>query len=112
MLKKMDENTNIHLDVDLLFDDDADFDYLTSSSCIHDGTLLFVEEAMNECIRNICIGHDYNRDIGEARSSDRIKYVIGNFVILNEYDGAFVPRNKPWMRERTTVLLPFELIKN
>ena len=41
-----------------------------------------------------------------------VEYIVGNFVVLIEYDGDFVPADKPWMRERTTVLLPIKMIKD
>lgn len=98
-------------DISISFDCDANFDYFTSDSCIHDGTLYFIKESMNKCVRNVCFAQTYNKNIGEPKHGDHIHYVVGNFVVLSEYDGDFVPSDKPWMRERTTVLLPLKMTK-
>lgn len=108
---KTDGENEISFNVSISFDDDADFDYFTSDSCIHDGTLLFIRDTMNRCVRKVCLAQTYNRSIGEPKSDDSIKFIVGNFVILNEYDGDFVPVDKPWLGERTTVLLPLKMIK-
>lgn len=108
---KTDQGDEISFEVSLSFDPNADFDYFTSDSCIHDGTLTFIRGAMDKCVRNVCFARTYNKNVGEPKSGDSIKYVIGNFVVLNEYDGQFVPIDKPFMRERTTVLLPLKMMK-
>ncbi len=106
-----DEGKKCCFKVSLSSDANADFDYFTSDSCVHDGTLYFIREAMNRCVQRVCFAQTYNKNVGEPQNGDSIKYVIGNFVILNEYDGDFVPADKPWMRERTTVLLPIKMMK-
>lgn len=103
--------TKLSFDVNFLFDCDADFDYFTSESVVHDGTLIFINEAIERCVDRVCLSQTYNRTIGKPKNGDSIKYVIGNFVVLTEYDGDFVPTDKPWMRERTTVLLPIKMMK-
>ena len=103
---KVDDETEICFDVSISFDGNADFDYFTSESCIHDGTLYFIIKTMDECVRKVCLAHT-----GAPESGDSIQYIVGNFVILTEYDGDFVPADKPWMRERTTVLLPLKMMK-
>lgn len=108
---KVDGIADICFDVSISFDSNADFNYFTSASCIHDGTLLFIREAMDECVRKVCLAQSYYKPIGEPKSGDSIQYVVGNFVVLTEYDGDFVPVDKPWMRERTTVLLPIKMMK-
>lgn len=108
---KLDDGTDVKINIGISFDGDADFDYFTSSTCVHDGTLFFVREAMDECVRNVCTARTYNKNIGAPGHGDNIRYVVGNFVVLTEYDGDFVPDDKPWMRERTTVLLPLKMMK-
>ena len=103
---KVDDETEICFDVSISFDGNADFDYFTSESCIHDGTLYFIIKTMDECVRKVCLAQT-----GAPESGDSIQYIVGNFVILTEYDGDFVPADKPWMRERTTVLLPLKMMK-
>lgn len=110
---KTEDENDIILNVNLFFDDKADFDYFISDSFISDGTLLFREEAIINLIQKVCTGSTYNKNVGEPQSGDKIEYTVGNFVILNEHDGSFVSTDKPWLRERTTVLLPLKMeIKN
>lgn len=104
-----DMGDEIKLNVKLSFENDADFEYFTSSSCIHDGTLLFIKEMIDECVRKVCGVRTYNKNIGEPKSGATVRYIVGNFVVLNEYDGDFVSHEKPWIRERTTVLLPLKM---
>ena len=108
---KLDDGMDIRIHIDISFDGDADFDYFTSSTYVHDGTLLFIREAMDKCVRNVCTAQTYNKNIGAPKHGDNIRYIVGNFIILTEYDGDFVPADKPWMRERTTVLLPLKMMK-
>lgn len=103
------EENKIHIDVEIVFNKDADFDYFTSESCIHDGTLVFIKEIMNKCVKKVCGVETYNKNVGQPQMGDTVKYIIGNFIILNEYDEHFAPLNKPWMTERTTVLLPIKM---
>lgn len=110
-LKGESDGIKISIDVDFLFDNNIDFDYFTSDSCIHDGTLLFVGELINKCARKVCNLETYYKPLGEPQDRDVLKYNIGNFVILNEYNGDFVPNDKPWLCERTTVLLPIKVEK-
>lgn len=117
---KTDDGDDISFNVCLSFDSNADFDYFTSDSCIHDGTLAFIRGSMDKIVRNVCFARTYNKNVGEPKSGDNIKYVIGNFVVLNE-DGdqfvstdkfQFVPTDKLSMSERTTVLLPLKMMKD
>lgn len=103
-----DEENKYCFNISISFDANADFDYFTSDSCIHDGTLYFIREAMNRCVQRVCLAQTYNKNVGKPRNGESIKYVIGNFVILNECDGDFVP---VWATERTTVLLPLKMMK-
>lgn len=109
---KVDDETEIYFDVSISFDCNADFDYFTAVSYVHDGTLLFIKEAMDKCAQKVCLAQTYNKNIGAPESGDSIQYIVGNFVILTEYNGDFVPVNQPWMKERTTVLLPLKMMKD
>lgn len=102
------EDHEISLDIDLVFNDNAEFEYFTTMSCVHDGTLLFIQRLMEACVWKVCRADTYNKRLTKPKNGDRIKYTIGNFVILNEYDKKFAPEDKPWMQERTIVLLPLK----
>lgn len=108
----VDDVVDICFNVSISFNSNADFDYFISESCIHDGTLTFIREAMDKCVRKVCLAQSYYKPVGEPKSGDSIQYVVGNFVVLTEYDGDFVPVDNPWMRERTTVLLPIKMTKD
>ena len=107
-----DGNHRERFNVRISFNCDADFDYFTSESVVHDGTLLFAHEAIERCIAKVCCAQTYYLPAGKPEDGDTINYTVGNFVILNEYDGDFIPAEKPWMRERTTVLLPIKMTKD
>lgn len=108
---EVDDETEICFDVSISFDDNADFEYFISESCVHDDTLYFIRETMDKCIRKVCLAQTYNKNTGAPEFGDSIQYIVGDFVVLTEYDGDFVPADKPWMKERTTVLLSLKMMK-
>lgn len=70
-----------------------------------------MRDAMNKCVLNVCLARTYNKKVGAPNNGDDIEYIVGNFVVLTEYDGYFVPSDKSYLRERTTVLLPLKMDK-
>ena len=91
---------------------EAEFDYFTSSSSVHDGTLVFKLELINDYICNVICGKTYNKNMGEPKSNNTVHYIVGNLVVLNEYDmdhNKFCSKDKPFLCERTTVLLPIRM---
>ena len=106
----IDHNGNkVYLNVELSFNPDADFDYFSGDSCVHDGTLLFIYEMMNKCVEKVKYAQTLSKANGQPKSGDTIKYVVGNFVVLNEFGKQFALEDKPWLQERTTVLLPLKV---
>lgn len=103
------DHDRLEFDIEIEFNADAEFDYFTSETIICDGSLYFAPELI--CAQNVVCGRTYNKNIGEPERGNHIKYTVGNFVFLNEYDGDWVPADKPWMRERVTVLLPLRYEK-
>lgn len=99
------------LDVSITFDDNSDFDYITADRSVNDGTLYFIVESIHRCVQKVCTARSYNKNIGRPDVGDHIEYVVGNFVILIEDDGDFVPYDRPWMSTRTTVMLPVKMMK-
>lgn len=100
------------LDLELNFCDDADFQYVTVETCLYDGTLLFVQDLMNKCAEKVCRGGTYFTPLGRPENGATVRYTIGNFVCLLEYDengDKFTPKDKPWMRGRITVVLPLKV---
>lgn len=94
--------------VQIAYNPNADFSYFTTSSSIHDGTLLFVYENINDCIVKILTLQTYDKRIGipEDATNYNYFYTIGDIVVVNEFDDRFAPAEKPWMRQRTTVMVP------
>lgn len=103
------EDGSKSIKIRILFDSDADFDYYTSSSSIHDGTIAFIYDNVMKCVLKVVQLQTRNACIPSPDFGDEVTFTVGNFVILNEYDGDFVPKDRPWLRERTTVLLPLKM---
>ena len=95
--------------VDIVFDPSADFQYFTSESCRHDGTLLFIDDLFIKCALKVCCLQTWYSKLDAPKNGDHIKFVVGNFVMLNEYGQELAPKDKPWMQQRTTVLLPLKM---
>ena len=89
------------------YDANADFQYFTSIQFKHDGTLLFISKGIQELINRIYGAATYNKLIGAPKENSIASYVYGNPIILNEY-GDFGTEDKPWLCERTTILIPIE----
>lgn len=107
-----DTGDEISIRVELAFNPNADFQYFTSESCLHDGTLIHIGSLMEKCVAKVCCLGTYYQPLGEPRNGQTVKIEVGNFVILNEFDKGgdqFTPEDKKWMRERTTVLLPLRM---
>ena len=99
----------VKLSVDFDFSDDNDFQYFTSDSFLSDGTFSFIKDGLHTLISRVCLGNTYFSQSERPKNGDHIHYTIGNFVVLYEYDEdgtKFSPADKPWMTERTTIMLP------
>lgn len=109
-----DSGKEINVRINLSFNPDADFQYFTSKSYIYDGTLYFLYKMFEEIASKVCTLQTYYAPIGVPHNGDTINIIVGNFVILDEFDEdgtLFTPKDKKWMRERTTVLLPIRMDK-
>lgn len=101
-----DTGEHISLKADLKVNPDQEYDYYIFDSTIHDGTLLCIIDTCMKVVSRILSVSTYNKILGKPQNGDFVHYQIGNLVILSEYDGDWVPKDKPWCMERTTVLLP------
>lgn len=107
-----DDDGEFSIDITVEFNPDADFHYCTSASSCHDGSLLFLSQCIEKCVYNVIGLRTYDKTVGEPQSGDHIKYTVGNFVVINEYDTEkFATEEKPWLMERTTVMLPLVMTK-
>ena len=98
------------LEVDIVYNPDADFEYFTMECCRCDGTLLFIQELMEKCVEKIIRFKTYNKDkqLPADLSGHKITYTVGDFVVGTEYGEQFSTKEKPWMLERFTVMLPIK----
>ena len=93
--------------VELYFKDDVEFNCFSFASSIHDCTLLFEFGTVENCMQNFLSGRIYGKDISLPKSN--IRYAVGNFVLLDEYNGTWVPKDKIFLKSRTTVFLPAKI---
>lgn len=114
-LFKRGESESCRVTMSVRWDPNADFEYFASECFTCDGTLLFLYES---CVRLLfkvlnCETHYKPKQDQIFRNGAKITYVIGNYVVLSEFDEdrtRFTPPDKPWCRERYTVLLPIQMI--
>jgi len=88
---------------------ETEFDYFTYEACLHDGTLLFIGELLEKCLKKVIFLNTYNKKYGPPPNGCQVNIKIGNFIALSEYNKEFAPDEKPWLVERTTVLLPLSI---
>ena len=97
-------------------DPDADFEYFTMQRCNCDGTFVFFQKLMGECIDKIihlktC---NVNKEIPKDLTGYSIVYTVGDFVLAEEFGKEFATKEKPWLKTRFTAMLPikFDVVKN
>lgn len=97
-------------------DPDADFEYFTMQRCNCDGTFVFFQDLMDECIDKMihlktC---NVNKEIPKDLTGHSIIYTVGDFVLAEEFGDEFATKEKPWMKSRFTAMLPikFDVIRN
>lgn len=103
-----DSNNKLNIEIEITYDPEADFKYFTTESAIHDGTLIFEMECAGKCCMKIMQLETYDKTVvvPENKINYKFKYTVGNIVIVNEYGDQFAPTEKPWLRQKTTALLP------
>lgn len=106
--KNDDTNMSCDISVKVTYDPDADFKYFTTSYSRHDGTMLFVYENIENCLKKILSLQTYDKSVGLPNDVNNYDYfyTIGDIVVANEYGEQFATNEKPWMRQRTTVMIP------
>lgn len=107
---KLDDETEVQYSVMLTINPDGEFDYFTSDSFLSDGTLLFERESIDKLINKVLTLQTHNIKLGMPTNGCEIHWTIGNFIILHEYDGDWVPEDRQWMRSRTSILLPLKCV--
>ena len=113
--------TSDHQVANICYDPKVDFNYFSMSRNTNDGTLLFDFEAMQDVLCKVLSCQTYNKavlteipDDEEYFNTHHFKYTIGDIVLCQEYGDEFATEEKPWMKRRTTALLPikFEVIED
>lgn len=101
---------------DLTYSPDTEFNYFITESCVCDGTLMFINELMTNILKKIGQLQTGYAPAFEEISQDELNN--GNYIIHYEV-GDFVAnsciieppyKDKPWMRDRFTVMLPVKFI--
>ena len=105
----LNDGSEVSYNVNITVDPNGDFDYFTSDSFISDGTLLFWEECVDGLLRKVLSLGTYNKKLGTPPNGCTVNWIIGNVVSCFEYEGDWVPADKKWMCERTTILLPLKV---
>lgn len=105
------DNKKVDVRVILDFNADTQYEYFTSYSEIHDGSIAFEHDLMVKCLSKVGTGNSLPKDLNikNYHDGDVVKYTIGNFVIITEHDedgNKFTPDDKPFCNCRTTVMLP------
>lgn len=97
-------------------DPNANFEYFTMQRCNCDGTFVFFQDLMSECIDKMihletC---NVNKTVPKDLTGYSIVYTVGDFVLAEEFGDEFATKEKPWMKSRFTAMPPikFEVIKD
>ena len=94
--------------IEISFDPNAEFDYCSSSSMLSDGTLLNTYCTISEIFKRVIGGETcYKPKVSEFSIGDTIRYTIGNIILSVEH-GDFGTKEKPWLRERISVMIPIK----
>lgn len=94
------------IDVDAELDN---YDYYISNFIVHDGTLMFENDAICGAIDKLVFLKSFYSNLRFPNNGDRLHATVGNIILLNSFDGDWIPKDKPWCRERTAVFIPVKL---
>ena len=112
--ERTDLNTKGKIEVSIEHDSNADFEYFTMERLCCDGTLSFYIDLCESALQEIFQAQTFNKEKLPCDYNDNpfaydLKYVVGNFVFLDEYGDEFASEDKPWMKSRFTVCLPIKM---
>ena len=103
-LDSMGNDLERHVTLD--YQKDADWEYCTSLTSIHEGTMLFVQETVAKCLQRFLSGDTYNVNKRPPDGKCNVKYTIGDTIVINEYDLEHKKFAKDFRTMRTTVMIP------
>ena len=94
----------------------ADFEYFTMQRCNCDGTFVFFQDLMGECIDKMVHlkACNVNKEVPKDLTGYSIIYTVGDFVLAEEFGDEFATKEKPWIHSRFTAMLPikFDVVRN
>lgn len=108
VLEYDDDGNNGVINIELVLNVDADFQYFTSESFVSDGSLTFITDASEKLISRVLGGRSYYANLKKPEDGDIIEFTVGNLVLLTDH-GDFGTEEKPWLAERNTILLPIAM---
>lgn len=97
---------------DLIYNPDADFNYFATESCVCDGSLLFMIDLIDRLLNRVQSLNTYYipafEDIPEEELCNyKLHYETGD-IVTNSYIIEPPYKDKPWMRNSFTVMLPIK----
>lgn len=92
-------------------DEEGDFQYFIVEECICDSTMSFHFSLYREILERLYylktfFKNSKPKDLEDNLWKYDIKYTVGNFVICSKISDEFATKEKPWLKERVTVMLP------
>lgn len=99
------------INAQIVHDEDEDFQYFVAEEYICDGTMSFRFLLYEEILDRLYYLKTFfkksaPKDLEENPWKYDIKYTVGNFVLCSKYSDEFSTEEKPWLKERVTVMLP------
>lgn len=96
--------------VHIKLDPNSNYKYFTSETQLNDGTLSFCCDAIRSlATKVVCLGTADNDLIKDGINFTNVNWTVGNFVVLNEFVPELAPKEKPYLQNRLTVLLPLRM---
>jgi hypothetical protein len=112
-LSRISENENGGTDVcqvNIEVNPDGDFEYCVSESVLSDGTLAHLDGVLNKLYNRIITGISYCKSQELPDKYNSISYTVGNYIILTEHGDKFRTEDKPFLKERISVMLPVRCV--
>lgn len=111
------DSREIPIDVNVIYDPNADFEYFTMERCCCDGAIMYYIDLAEKVLSKVLHLKTCNKNKIPSDWKDinacQFTYTIGNFVLADEHGDEFATEEKPWMKSRFNVFLPikFDFIK-
>lgn len=97
----------------IVYDPDAQFQWVTSETNYNDGSLIFVSELYNDVLKKVLLATTYYQPTAPDGFSENrwvydLEYTVGDLLWLNEH-GDLGIEGKPWMESKDAVALPLSI---